>query len=305
MKEKDQRRYIEYLEEIIQQRGITIRALRDGSGTDLMSKCIAHSMSATVSFIQRDTARLARELRSAGKSLATNPRCGPSGGKYARLELILFLLQKLEDHSRLTGEMLDNIKYDRWTLPGVGNEANLNSITTSLLEQVWNHPSFNPRVRVALRLNQYIPDLPLRGSELFQIVFQLVKNSFEALYLSSRGRINISTDMENEHVLLKVSDNGTGIAPEIQGRIFNLHFTTKKEARDGNKHPGLGLYSISRIINEVGGSIDCDSAPGRGTTFTVCLPIQRRTNRSSGSPRNIVESPPDYFNSRNVPDETV
>jgi CheY-like chemotaxis protein len=72
-----------------------------------------------------------------------------------------------------------------------------------------------------------------------------------------------------EFVTLCVEDDGPGIAPEIVDRIFEPFFTTK----DVGKGSGMGLASVHGIVHELGGHIVVDTAPGRGTRFSVLFPM--------------------------------
>ena len=82
-----------------------------------------------------------------------------------------------------------------------------------------------------------------------------------------RGRLAGERDA---HVVICFHDTGPGILPEVQSQLFQPFFTTKQTGT------GLGLYVTNRRVRECGGSIACDSGPGRGTCFTVRLPCMNR-----------------------------
>ena len=112
------------------------------------------------------------------------------------------------------------------------------------------------------------------GSDLDQVLFNLFFNARDALERSS-GRvrfIEVALDRVEIHgvrkIRLRVCDNGVGMSPLVQSRIFEPFFTTKPANRGG----GLGLADALVRVRTAGGSIDCQSVEGEGTTFTVLLP---------------------------------
>jgi signal transduction histidine kinase len=113
-----------------------------------------------------------------------------------------------------------------------------------------------------------LPDIECLPTQLNQVFMNLLVNAAHAMG-DVRGTITIRTGTEGESVWLEFSDNGSGIPAEIQARIFDPFFTTKPLG----KGTGLGLSLAYGIIQKHQGAITLDSAPGRGTTFRIVLPI--------------------------------
>ncbi len=115
------------------------------------------------------------------------------------------------------------------------------------------------------------PDLPIicaAGSQLNQVWTNLLDNAADAV--GEGGRIRIETFVDDDDVVVQVTDNGPGIPPEVQARVFEPFFTTKPPGK-GN---GLGLDTSYRIVvNDHRGAMSVSSEPGR-TTFTVRLPVR-------------------------------
>ena len=125
-----------------------------------------------------------------------------------------------------------------------------------------------------------LPLLSLSGSEIQQVVFNLITNAEQAIRSKPEGAglIRLSTQADAGVVRVTVEDDGPGIPAEAQEKIWEPFFTTKP-AGTGT---GLGLSISRRIIEEHGGKLSVTSAPGRGASFTIELPVARGT-ASSGS----------------------
>jgi len=110
--------------------------------------------------------------------------------------------------------------------------------------------------------------------ELNQVFLNLIINSAQAIAeqvgdSDRRGRIGISTRVEDGSAVIRFSDNGPGIPKEVQERIYEPFFTTK-EVGQGT---GQGLALARTTIDRHGGTLECVSATGEGTTFTIRLPL--------------------------------
>lgn len=114
-----------------------------------------------------------------------------------------------------------------------------------------------------------LPKVQCYASQINQAFANLLTNAVQAI--KETGTINIATRQDGAYAVIKIADSGAGIKPEHLDRIFDPRFTTKG-LRVGL---GLGLSITYRIIENHHGSINVQSEPGRGTIFTIRLPIGR------------------------------
>lgn len=113
-----------------------------------------------------------------------------------------------------------------------------------------------------------MPPVCAYGSELNQVWTNIIDNAVQAM--EGRGRLTIHTEREGNMALVRISDNGPGIPPEIKHRIFDPFFTTKGVGIG----TGLGLDIVRRVVRHHGGNIEVQSEPGE-TTFSVWLPLEK------------------------------
>jgi signal transduction histidine kinase len=118
-----------------------------------------------------------------------------------------------------------------------------------------------------IRNYQDIPDILGYPDQLIQVWTNLIHNAIQAMI--SGGTLTIATRQQDNGIEVSVSDNGSGIAPELQPKIFEPFFTTKAAGAGS----GLGLYISQKIVDKHQGSIKVESQPGY-TQFKVWLPIQ-------------------------------
>ena len=128
-------------------------------------------------------------------------------------------------------------------------------------------------IKTRVILSPDLPPVPIRSSQIEQVLVNLLNNAADAIEESGRdGLVEISVDRDGNRVRLTLDDNGTGIPPAKLETIWDAFFTSK-----GDKGTGLGL-SISRgIVQEHGGDIQAQNRPEGGARFTLHLPIERPT----------------------------
>jgi PAS domain S-box-containing protein len=145
------------------------------------------------------------------------------------------------------------------------NEVDINECIETTLKIIGNELKY--RCTVNKHLNP-LPSIYCYPGQLKQVFMNLLLNAAHAI--PERGEITITTEVADSHIVVKVSDTGAGILPENLSRIFDPFFTTK----DAGKGTGLGLSISQRIIQKHSGTIEVESQVGKGTTFTIHLPVE-------------------------------
>jgi len=115
-----------------------------------------------------------------------------------------------------------------------------------------------------------LPPIAIDREQMKQVVLNLLLNAIQAM--PEGGRLGLSAAMPDDHewIQLSIQDSGVGIPPADMDKLFDPFFSTK----DGGI--GLGLSISHRIIDQHHGKIEVESAPGKGTRFTIWLPIEQR-----------------------------
>ena len=127
------------------------------------------------------------------------------------------------------------------------------------------------RFKSGIRLERDLSALPAvlgRGSEIAQVVLNLLGNAADAVEGKRVRTVRVRTWEASGRVHLEISDTGPGIDPAIRTRLFEPFVSTKEVGRG----TGLGLSICKQIVESHGGSISVDSEPGKGARFTVALP---------------------------------
>ncbi len=123
------------------------------------------------------------------------------------------------------------------------------------------------RIQVEIAFAESVPLISADADQMSQVFLNLIMNAIHAM--PDGGTLRVEGTQVNGNLRISLADTGHGIPAEHLSRIFDPFFTTKETG----KGTGLGLTVVKGIIEEHGGTITVTSEPGRGTTFTITLPL--------------------------------
>lgn len=176
------------------------------------------------------------------------------------------LLAESHDGAVRIRDIVQNLKSFARIDDGIMKEADINECIESTLKVISNEMRQKCEVRKSFGK---LPLLQCYPQQLNQVFMNLVVNAVHAIV--GRGVIHISTEARDGDIVIRVADTGVGIPPENLPKLFDPFFTTKPVG----KGTGLGLSISHGIIQKHNGTIDVKSKPGKGTVFTIRLPVHK------------------------------
>ncbi len=178
----------------------------------------------------------------------------------AKYEFIGILLKETDRLNRIVQEFLS---FARPKLPEF-QQADVNEAVESVLT-LTAQEARKTGIAVEKRLDPSIGKRSVDAGMLKQAFLNLILNAIQAM--PKGGTLTVESGLQDSRIVVKVSDTGAGIPEENRKKLFSPFFTTKKNGT------GLGLAITYRIIENHRGSIDVTSQPGKGTTFTIRIPV--------------------------------
>jgi signal transduction histidine kinase len=147
------------------------------------------------------------------------------------------------------------------------SRIDLNTVVTDTVK-LCAHQLQMKQIEVGTVLHDAALEVNGNANQIEQVLLNLMMNAGDAMD-GIGGRITVTTDSDGGQALIRVADTGPGIPPEVQKRIFEPFFTTKPVG----KGTGLGLSVSYAIVKDHKGEITVHSERGRGTTFTIAIPL--------------------------------
>jgi two-component system, NtrC family, sensor kinase len=149
--------------------------------------------------------------------------------------------------------------------------TDLNELLRGLVKEQKRHPKFE-HIQLVLQLDPEVPVIQADSLQLQQVFTNLLDNAAESLEAKGEGTVTITTRLAplGQGVRISFADTGVGISEENRAKLFTPFFTTKPVGMG----TGLGLAIVYGIVKMHGGQIQVQSEEGKGTTFTVTLPLK-------------------------------
>ena len=223
------------------------------SSIGLLAAGVAHEVNTPLAVISSYTQMLAKQLQG-------DPQ--KSG-----------LLEKITRQTFRASEIVNNLLNFSRTSGTEFADVDVNKVITDTLALL-EHQFRTSKIEVRSELMTGISPIHGNPGRLQQVFLNLFLNAKDAM--PGGGMLNVSTS-NGDAVSVRVSDTGSGIAPEHIQRIYDPFFTTKATPKEGqSRGTGLGLSVTYGIIQEHAGKIRVESNPGAGTTFALDFPLSRK-----------------------------
>ncbi len=145
-----------------------------------------------------------------------------------------------------------------------------------IVENSTRHMLGQSRSNIRLEV-RCLTDFPVRSHyQLIAAVKNLVTNAVEAIQSDSgQGTVCVLARKEGDHLCLEISDNGPGLTDRAREKLFQVGYSTKFDPETGNIGRGVGLVSVQHIVEELNGTIQVESEPGKGARFLLNIPLNR------------------------------
>jgi PAS domain S-box-containing protein len=212
-------------------------------------------------------------------------------------------VRKMVERVELAARDAAGVIQDLLTLARRGRYELRPTDLNDVIRQYLDSPSFlrlskqHPEVTTCLSLDSKLPGISGSSVNLAKVVMNLIINAYDAM--PSGGKLLIETShsyistlpsgfgklQPGDYVILRVRDEGIGIAPEDMGKIFEPYFSRKRMGRSGT---GLGLAVVYGVVKDHNGYYDVKSEVGNGTEFLLYFPACKETVGVSGKPSNCV-----------------
>jgi len=222
---------------------------------------LAHEIKNPLSTIKVNLKLISEELNDLSSAESVSISQGGVSQRFTRALRKIAIIQKETDRlEQILDSFLRYLDRDELRLASVDVNELISDMIDFYTPQAYSYS-------VTIRQSLYDKSLICRldADMLKQVILNLFINAQQAM--SEGGELMVRTTRQEEDAVIQISDTGSGIKPEELPHIFDAYYSSRPQGR------GLGLPTTKKIIESHGGTIRVDSATGKGTSFTIRLPI--------------------------------
>ena len=188
------------------------------------------------------------------------------------LDIIYKSAKKIE---LITESMMDKLRKEQ---EEEKVELNINDILKNELQMLEGNLEFKHGVQKEIILSEYIPNIYGVYNNFSQALANIIQNSLDSMYGRDNKNLKIRTTLDDENIIVQISDSGCGIREENINKLFDPFYTSKpKTVDDGSDEPkgtGLGLYSCYNMLKPYKAKFRVSSQVDIGTTFEIAIPVE-------------------------------
>ena len=171
----------------------------------------------------------------------------------------------------LVRDLLSVSRIEQGRVKNAPKQVNILEIVTDTVTQM-QILAKSKKVTLHLTLKaQKLPSMYLDPLRFHEVIENLVTNAIE--YTQALGKVEVTVDEHNDTVTVSIQDTGMGISAEDKSKLFDKFFRSQEAVTSNPEGSGLGLYVVKSYVEQWGGKISVESVEGKGSTFTVSLPI--------------------------------
>ena len=182
-------------------------------------------------------------------------------GQEDQIKYALESLDEIEKNTEYINKIVQDLQDYARPLNPKPEESDLKEIISNILSN-----SGAEKIKTTVEITDEARKIFVDSHYLNRILYNLINNALQAM--PNGGELTLQIFKETNSIVIRVKDTGVGIPKEVQDKIFTVMFTTK------SKGQGFGLPVVKRMTEALGGTVFFESQVGKGTAFTICLPIR-------------------------------
>jgi len=205
---------------------------------------------------------------------AESLRLGRPEDAQAKAEYLDTIVNESHRLTRLLNNVLDFSKIEKGKRAYHKELASLSEIVHAAV-QATQYPLAQQDFHLSLQVEDGLPPVRVDRDAVELAIMNLLSNAIK--YSGASREIDLRVRRRNDHVVIEVTDHGVGIPPSEQRRIFEKFYRVPSKENERIPGTGLGLALVAHIVEGHGGRVELQSVPGQGSTFSIHLPLEKKS----------------------------